>query len=220
MSARGSRFLLPGWASAGEARGGRRRGSPDLVLGDLRRGRGALSLPTMPCDCPRGTAGADESHAGNSCCSAGPPRPPSPLCLSPLPGGPSSARPVAPAPERGRGVSRAPSQRRVLARRTPGAPGRGAAREIKALVAGCAAAQSCPRPPIYSRGPGPRCSQQVALPAHSLLPCGSFASSELLPSPSETDAVNTGQNTGRRPNHLAFPTSPLLPALGLDDGRE
>lgn len=102
MSARGSRFLLPGWASAGEARGGRQRGCPDLVLGDLRGGRSALSLPTMPCDCPRGTAGADESHAGNSCCSAGPPRPPSPLCLSPLPGGPSSARPVAPAPERGR----------------------------------------------------------------------------------------------------------------------
>lgn len=54
----------------------------------------------------------------------------------------------------------------------------------------------------------------------TLLPSGSFASSELSPSPSETDAVNTGQNTGRRPNHLAFPTSPLLPALGLDDGRE
>lgn len=85
VSARGSRFLLLGWASAEGARGGRQRGCPDSVPGELRGGRGALSTlpPTTPCDCPRGTAGTDESHAGNSCCSAGPPRPPSRLCFSP-----------------------------------------------------------------------------------------------------------------------------------------
>lgn len=95
VSARDSRFLLPGWASAGEARGGQDRGSPVSVPRDLRGPRGALHPHhTAPCDCPSGTAGTGESHAFDSCCSAGLPLPPCPPCLTPsrlsilgLPGG-------------------------------------------------------------------------------------------------------------------------------------
>lgn len=95
VSARDSRFLLPGWASAGEARGGQDRGSPDSVPRDLRGPRGApRPHHTAPCDRRSGTAGTGESHASDSCCSAGLPLPPCPRRLAPS-RRPSSARPGA-----------------------------------------------------------------------------------------------------------------------------
>lgn len=124
-------------ASAGEARGGRERGSPASVPGDPRGGRGA-PLHAAPCDRRSGAAGAGEPHADDSCCSAlrrglPPSRPPASRAVHPRPPGASSPGP-------GEGVG-APPQRRVLARGSPGPRAR-SPRVITALVAGCAAAHA------------------------------------------------------------------------------
>lgn len=138
VSARGSRFLLPGWASAGEARGGQERGSPDSVPGGLRGGRGA-PLHAAPCDRRSGTAGTGEPHADDSCCSAGPPRPPAPPRLRSSGGASSAARGLQPWPGGGcRGA--VPAQGPGL--RFAWGPGTRSPRVIEALVAGCAAAHA------------------------------------------------------------------------------
>lgn len=124
VSARGSRFLLPGRASAGEARGGLNPGSPNSVPRDLRGGRDAPSLPTAPCDSARAawprrashspaTAAAVRSTAVSLPSLSLPSRAVHP---QPAPGQPASAP---------RGVRAPPHQpqSRVLARRIPWAPG-------------------------------------------------------------------------------------------------
>lgn len=99
MSARCSRFLLPGWASAGEAGAGARGQQRDLLSGF----RGSQEQDAMPSLLLRSvrlwrgdTAQIGESQASNSCCSAGPPRPPSPRspAVHPLPAqGPPGSTP-------------------------------------------------------------------------------------------------------------------------------
>lgn len=141
VSARGSRFLLPGWASAGEARGGQKPGSPNSVSRDLRGGRSAPSLPTAPCDSARAARPGQASHTRVTAAAVRVLRGLPPLPASPLRDGPSSARGAG---RWGKGASgRRPSQprRRVLARRPPGLRGRGAPRVMKALAAGCAVAR-------------------------------------------------------------------------------
>lgn len=82
VSARGSRFLLAGWASAGEARGGQdwgisRFGPPGPPRG-TRRPLSPLHRVTAGA-----AAGTGESQAAHSCCTAGPPRPRSPARFTP-----------------------------------------------------------------------------------------------------------------------------------------
>ena len=124
VSARGSRFLLPGRASAGEARGGLNPGSPNSVPRDLRGGRDAPSLPTAPCDSARAawprrashspaTAAAVRSTAVSLPSLSLPSRAVHP---QPAPGQPASA-------PRGVGAPPHQPQSRVLARRIPWAPG-------------------------------------------------------------------------------------------------
>lgn len=131
-------------------------------------------------------AGTGESHAGNSCCSAGPPRPPSPPRLSaPQPSILDLPRPQASSPGRGEGIRGtalpSPSAGPWPAQRL-GLQGRGAPRVIKALAAGCTVAHPV-LGGLFIAGGGARRSlglwgsQQVALPARSSLPRRSLDSS-------------------------------------------
>lgn len=208
MFARGSRFLLPGWASVGEARGGQQPGSPDLVPRDLRRERAVPPPYPLRHVTARVTAGTGESHAGDSCCSAGPPRPPSP------PGrslsrrsllGPPGGWGVQPGLVGGSGEgSGAPSQRRVLEHRARGAP-----RVIQALVLGCAVAHPV-LGGLFIAG-GRACGARSRWHCQTAL-C-SFASPHLhSPSLYNTDEVNNAQNrtqegdraTWLSPHHPSF----------------
>lgn len=101
VSARCSRFLLPGWASAEEAGEGAGAGaggsSRDLLSGfpGSQEQDAMLSLPLGAVRLwPGGSAQTGESQASNSCCSAGPPRPPSPrspaVHAQPAPGPPGA----------------------------------------------------------------------------------------------------------------------------------
>lgn len=118
----------------------------------------------------RVTAGTGESHAGDSCCSAGPPRPPSPRGLSLSrwsllrpPAGWAWVGGSSPGPWECGGL------RGAVPVQGPGAQGtRGSARD-SGPRAGMCGRTPCPRQPINSRWRGPRGSQQVALPDRSLL---------------------------------------------------
>lgn len=202
VSARDSRFLLPGRASAGEARGGLNPGSPNSVPRDLRGGRDAPSSPTAPCDSARAawprrashsraTAAAVQSTAVSLPSLSLPSRAVHP---QPAPGQPASA------PRGCRGAAAPSPGAGSWPDEYPGLRGRGTPRLLRPsrrdvrsnpvlsslFIAGGTA----------SRAPGLRGSQQVALPARSSLPCGSLVSSL------RNGQRKTAHNTGRWPSLL------------------
>lgn len=213
MSARGSRFLLPGWASAGEARGGQKPGSPYSVPWEPRGGRGAPPPPsplrrvTLPGPhVPDGRVTSEQQLL--QCGSAAafiPSRTLSSRPFSTRPGGLraregcSSQRPILP-------------QRRILAQRTPGKPGSRALARDSSPRGGMCGRTLCPRRSIYSRWHCPSLVQPERLSAGgtarplSVLPqeprliCPS-------PSPSKMDMGKTAQNTRRQSSHQALPSS-------------
>lgn len=152
-----------------------------------KRGTRCPPLPTAPCDFAPAAQPGQASHTRATAAAVRVSRGLPPLPASPLPGGPSSARPGGSSPRLGeevRGTApSSPSAGSWPAVRL-GLRGRGAPRVIKALAVGCAVA----RPVLGGlfiaggtacRSLGQRGSQQVALPARSLLP--PYVDSRLLP---------------------------------------
>lgn len=97
MSASDSRFLLPSLASMEEVGAGAGDSSRDLPSGSPGSQEQG-SMPSLPLRTarlrPGGSTQTGESQASNSCCSAGPPRPPSPCSPAvhpqPAPGPPGA----------------------------------------------------------------------------------------------------------------------------------
>lgn len=164
VSARGSRFLLPGWASAGEARGGQKPGSPNSVPRDLRGGRAAPSLPSAPCDSAQAARPGQASHMRVTAAAVRVRRGLPPLPASPLPDGPSSGfRPGGGRRgRRGPGASPASPGAGSWPAVRPGSEDWGPARD-EGPRGGMCGRTPCPRQPIYSRWRCPPLSSSGAL---------------------------------------------------------
>lgn len=154
MSARGSRFLLPAWASAREARRGQEPGSPHSVPGELRGGLGVLLLPTAPCDCARAPRPGRASHTRATAAALRVRRGLPPLFATPRAPKPAGHPQPVSVEEMGGGTrAAAPSSplRRIWAQRFPGETGaRGPARDAGPRGGMCSRTP-CPWRPIYSR---------------------------------------------------------------------
>lgn len=211
MSARCSRFLLSGWASAGEA--GTRGRSWDLLNG-FPRSQEQYTVPSLLRAVqlwPGGSAQTGESQASNSCCSAGPPRPPSlrSPAVHPQPAqGPLGATPR----DFGEGARiAAPSS--LSAKSWPGVLpwcwGRGPTRDCGPRGRMCGRTR-CSWWPIYSRWLCLWLFWPERLSAGGTRACTPARTQLLFMHSSETDRVIIAQHTRRPPSHRPSSASPFF----------